>query len=73
MAKGTPTGLPAMGKPVGETSVGLGTGVLDWPAIFAAARKAGVKIYYIEDESATAQTQVPESIRYLKSLGLWKP
>lgn len=73
MAKGTPTGLAAMGKPVGETSVVLGTGVFDWPAIFAAARNAGVKIYYIEDESATALAQVPASIQYLKSLHVWKP
>jgi hypothetical protein len=38
------------------------------PAILKAARIAGVQHYYIEDESSHIDTQVPQSIAYLKSL-----
>jgi sugar phosphate isomerase/epimerase len=72
MAKGTPTGV-ITSRPVGDSSVVLGTGLLDWPAFFAAARKAGVKLYYIEDESPAAPAQVPVSVKYLKSSGMWAP
>jgi hypothetical protein len=34
----------------------------------AAAKKAGIKHYFIEDESSRSETQVPLSIAYLKSL-----
>jgi sugar phosphate isomerase/epimerase len=51
-----------------ENDVTLGTGQLDFPAILRAAKKVGVKHYYIEDESPNVATQVPASIRYLKSL-----
>ena len=46
--------------------------MLDWPAILAAAKKAGVKLYYIEDESPAAPDQVPRSISYLKSIKMWE-
>jgi sugar phosphate isomerase/epimerase len=52
----------------GENDVVLGTGQINIPAILKAARKAGVKHYYIEDESSRSLTQVPQSIAYLKSL-----
>lgn len=48
--------------------VALGTGQADIPAILKAAKKAGVKHYFIEDESPIFMEQVPETIRYLKSL-----
>ncbi|GAB3418229.1 sugar phosphate isomerase/epimerase family protein [Niabella aquatica] len=51
-----------------DNDVILGTGQIDIPAIIKAARKAGVKHYYIEDESSLSVTQVPESIKYLNSL-----
>lgn len=51
-----------------DNDVILGTGQIDIPAVIKAARKAGVKHYYIEDESSSSVTQVPESIKYLKSL-----
>lgn len=51
-----------------DNDVILGTGQIDIPAVIKAARKAGVKHYYIEDESSSAVTQVPESIKYLNSL-----
>lgn len=56
------------GKTPVENDVALGTGQLDIPAIIAAAQKAGVEHFYIEDESPSIATQVPQSIAYLKSL-----
>ncbi len=50
-----------------ENDVALGTGQLDLPAILKAAKKAGVKYYYIEDESPNVTTQVPQSINFLES------
>lgn len=52
----------------GENNVVLGTGQIDIPAVIKAAKKAGIKHYYIEDESSKSIIQVPESIRYLNSL-----
>ena len=66
MRKGTKkdlTGLTSV-----ENDVTLGTGELDLPAIFKEARKVGIKHYFIEDESSSYATQVPQSIAYLKSL-----
>lgn len=51
-----------------DNDVILGTGQIDIPAVIKAARKAGVKHFYIEDESSSCLTQVPESIKYLNSL-----
>jgi sugar phosphate isomerase/epimerase len=50
-----------------DNDVTLGTGQLDQAAIFAAAKKAGVKHYYLEDESSHSQSQVPRSIAHLKA------
>lgn len=61
------TGNMSGGTPV-ENDVALGTGQIDIPAVLKAAKKAGVKHYYIEDESPSYATQVPQSIAYLKSL-----
>lgn len=51
-----------------ENDVALGTGQLDIPAILKAAKKAGIKHYFIEDESNDIRNQVPKSIAYLRSL-----
>jgi sugar phosphate isomerase/epimerase len=51
-----------------ENDVALGTGELDIPAILKEAKKIGIKHYFIEDESSSITTQVPQSIAYLKSL-----
>ncbi len=51
-----------------ENDVALGTGQLDIPAILKAAKKAGIKHYYIEDESPVYYLQVPKTIEYLKGL-----
>jgi sugar phosphate isomerase/epimerase len=56
------------GKTPVENDVALGTGQIDLPRVLMAARKAGVKHYYIEDESPSIGTQVPQSIEYLKNL-----
>jgi sugar phosphate isomerase/epimerase len=48
--------------------VALGTGQVNWPALFRAAQKVGVKYYFIEDESPTVVEQIPQSLRFLESL-----
>nr|WP_295929470.1 sugar phosphate isomerase/epimerase [uncultured Dyadobacter sp.] len=61
------TGNLSGGTPV-ENDVALGTGQIDIPAVLKAARKSGIKHYYIEDESPSYGKQVPQSIAYLRSL-----
>lgn len=56
------------GKTPTTNDVALGTGQLDIPAILKAAKKSSIKHYYIEDESPSYATQVPQTIAYLKSL-----
>lgn len=51
-----------------ENDVVLGQGKADLPAILKEAKRAGIKHYFIEDESNQENTQVPQSIAYLKSL-----
>lgn len=48
--------------------VALGSGQVDWPALFKASQKIGVKYYFIEDESPTVVEQIPQSLRFLESL-----
>jgi sugar phosphate isomerase/epimerase len=60
--------LDASGGTAVENDVALGTGQLDLPAILKAAKKAGIKHFYIEDESPNYVKQVPKSIEYLKNL-----
>jgi len=67
MKKGTPTGLFTGHSDV-TNNVPLGVGTLDWQAIMKAARKAGVKWYFLEDESPTSIAQIPQSLRYLEQL-----
>ena len=62
----------ATGSLVGKTDVSndvvLGTGQMNWPAILAAAKKAGVKYYFIEDESPTSEAQIPQSLKFLSQV-----
>ncbi len=51
-----------------ENDVALGTGEIDLPAIIKEAEKIGIAHYFIEDESSHVNTQVPQSIAYLKNL-----
>jgi len=64
LAKGSKTG-DLSGQAPDEESVAVGAGMLPWPDILRAAKKAGVERYYIEDESPDAPKQVPESLVYL--------
>ncbi len=66
LRKGTAKDLTGLTSP--ENDVPLGTGELDIPAILRQAKKTGIKHYFIEDESSNVMEQVPQSIRYLKSL-----
>jgi sugar phosphate isomerase/epimerase len=56
------------GKSDVRNDVAVGTGQMNWPAILKAARKAGVKHYFIEDESPTVEEQIPQSLQYLKTV-----
>lgn len=51
-----------------ENDVALGCGQLDIPSILVAAKAAGIRHYYIEDESPAYFKQVPKTIKYLHSL-----
>ncbi|HEV2207730.1 MAG TPA: sugar phosphate isomerase/epimerase [Verrucomicrobiae bacterium] len=67
MRKGTVTGALTGGTDV-KNDAALGTGMMDMPAILRAAKKAGVKWYFIEDESPWSEKQVPESLKYLEEV-----
>jgi sugar phosphate isomerase/epimerase len=67
LQKGVRTGVYTGHAPV-EQGVVAGTGQMDWPAIFRAASKSGVKYYFIEDEHPKAVEQIPQTLKYLRSL-----
>lgn len=56
------------GKADVESNVVLGSGDIGITDIMREAPKAGVKHYFIEDESSRALEQVPKSLAFLKSL-----
>jgi sugar phosphate isomerase/epimerase len=51
-----------------DTNVVLGTGDVGIGAIMKIARQYGVKHFFIEDESAHAVEQIPQSLKYLKTI-----
>jgi sugar phosphate isomerase/epimerase len=57
-----------LGRADVETNVVLGTGDLGIKEIYTAGKKAGVKYFFIEDESSRSMEQVPKSLAYLKSM-----
>jgi sugar phosphate isomerase/epimerase len=67
MKKGTKTGSLSGGTDV-SNDVALGAGQIDLPPILRAAQKVGVKYYFIEDESPSSETQIPQSLKYLEQL-----
>ena len=67
MKEGTPTGGYSGSAPE-ESSVALGNGAIDIPAVLRAALQTGVKKFYIEDEARDAATQIPVSLRYIQSI-----
>jgi sugar phosphate isomerase/epimerase len=66
MKKGTQGDLTGHSDVTNDVT--LGTGQIDLPAILKAAKRAGVKWYFIEDESPTAAQQIPQSLRYLEQV-----
>ena len=67
MRKGTPVGL-LNGKSEITNDVAFGTGIMKWADILKAAQKAGIKWYFIEDESPISIEQIPVSMRFLERL-----
>ncbi len=67
MKKGTPTGALTGSTDV-TNDAALGTGQMDMPAILRAAKKAGVKWYFIEDESPWSERQIPQSLKFLEQV-----
>ena len=67
LKKGVPTGFHNGGTDP-NNDVALGTGQMDWAKILKAAQKAGVKHYFIEDESASSVEQIPQSLKFLESV-----
>jgi sugar phosphate isomerase/epimerase len=53
-----------------DTSVAIGQGKVNWSAVLKAAKKAGIKHYFIEDEAETAPQQIPVSLQFLEQLKL---
>ena len=51
-----------------EASVPLGTGEVKWSAVLDAARKHGVRHYYLEEEHPNAVAQIEQSLRYLEQI-----
>lgn len=56
------------GKSDVKNDVTVGTGQMDWSAILKAAQKAGVKYYFIEDESPVVNDQLAPSLKYLETV-----
>lgn len=69
LKKGSETGTRD-GKALASDNVAVGTGMIDFPGIVAAAPAAGVKYYFIEDETSDPEANIPPSITYLESIGL---
>ena len=67
MRKGARRGVYT-GQAPKTDDVPLGAGQVNWPEVLAAAHRVGVKHYFIEDESPTAEAQVRESLTYLGTL-----
>jgi sugar phosphate isomerase/epimerase len=66
MKHGTERNLTGKSDP--NNDVAIGTGVMDWPAILAAAERAGVKWYFIEDECDAVKQNIPQSLQYLRGV-----
>ncbi len=53
-----------------DADVPVGTGQIDFPAVLRAAVKAGVSLYYIEDESTDPLGHIPQSVAFLEGFKL---
>lgn len=66
MKKGVQLGSLSGGTDV-QNDVALGAGQIDLPPLLRAAKQAGVKWYFIEDESPSVELQLPVSLRFLET------
>jgi sugar phosphate isomerase/epimerase len=67
LRRDAPTGIHT-GRALPTDDVPLGTGQVNWPAVLKQAADAGVKHYFIEDESAAPLESVPLSVKYLQGV-----
>ncbi len=67
--KGAPVGFAEPKAPATDKVI-VGTGQIDWPTLLKACREYGIAHYYIEDESPEPLANIPESLKYLRSLDL---
>jgi sugar phosphate isomerase/epimerase len=67
MREGTPVGLFTGHSDV-TNDVPIGQGMVSFPPLLQAAAKAGVKWYFIEDESPAPLEQIPQSLHYLETV-----
>jgi sugar phosphate isomerase/epimerase len=65
--KGAVTGLSTGGAPPTD-KVAVGDGQIDWPGLLAAADRAGIVHYFIEDEGVQPLKDIPASLKFLKGL-----
>lgn len=69
MLKGLATGVHTGGTPP-TAKVTVGQGQIDYATVLRAAQKAGVRHYFLEDETPTPLQCIPDSLRYLRVLRL---
>lgn len=50
------------------TSVPIGNGQVNFPALIRLAKEKGTELFIIEDEAVNASTQIPRSLEYLKRM-----
>lgn len=67
--RGFPVEAGSDGAPP-EADVPVGTGQVDFPGVLRAAIKAGVSLYYVEDESGDPLGHIPRSVAFLESVKL---
>ena len=67
LRKGAATGIHT-GHALPTDDVPVGTGQVNWPAVLKHAADAGVKHFFIEDESLAPFESVPLSVKYLQSI-----
>lgn len=69
MLKDLATGVHTGGTPP-TAKVTVGQGQIDYKRILAAGQKAGIKHYFLEDETPTPLQCIPDSFKYLRALKL---
>ena len=67
LRRGAPAGF-STGQAAPEDNVAVGTGQIAWPVVLRAARKAGVRHYFLEDETPEPLRCIPISLAYLCGL-----